>query len=56
MRQSCMIAIAILGFSFFVNPLHAQSTNVCQAIPATKLESFDTNVSVVILKALAPLL
>ena len=44
-------AMFILGSSLFAGPLRAQSTNLCLAPPATKLESFDTNVSVIVLRA-----
>jgi len=51
MRALASISLAVLGCSFFTNPSFAQVTNLWAAFPATKLESFETNVGVVILKA-----
>ena len=45
------MAMLILGGSLLVGSLRAQSTNVFVVAPATKLEAFDTNVSVVVLRA-----
>jgi len=44
-------AMLILGGSLLVGSLRAQTTNVCPVVPATKLEAFDTNISVVVLRA-----
>ena len=51
MRTLTVISIGVLGYSFFASPTCAQVTNPCPAAPATKLESLNTNVAVVILKA-----
>lgn len=51
MRRPTLIPIPLLGFLLFTNPANAQLAFPYPVPPATKLESFDTNVTVVILKA-----
>ncbi|MGO9204549.1 MAG: hypothetical protein ACLQM8_28850 [Limisphaerales bacterium] len=50
MHRLAGIAILIVGCLCFTNPTHAQLPYPGVAAPATKLESLETNVSVVILK------
>jgi hypothetical protein len=52
MRTSATLtAILIVGYHFCTSPTQAQVTNPCSVVPATKLESFETNVAVVIFSA-----
>jgi hypothetical protein len=51
LHRLSIILLVIAGCSLFKNPAQAQFTNFFQVAPLTKLESFDTNISVVILKA-----
>ena len=51
MRISIGITLAVFGCSLLSNGLFAQVTNVYLPGPATKLESFETNVDIVVLKA-----
>ena len=44
------IALALLGCWMFTPGADAQLTNYYQLIPATKLESFETNIGVIVLK------
>jgi hypothetical protein len=48
MRKSVRTAVVVISAVWWVNSTQAQLTN---ALPLTKLEAFDTNVEVVILKA-----
>ncbi|HZR17563.1 MAG TPA: hypothetical protein VFE51_09570 [Verrucomicrobiae bacterium] len=50
MRKLNQISLGFLVLAWFSNPGWAQITNVLPPIPATKLEAFDTNTEVVILK------
>jgi hypothetical protein len=54
MFKRTVILIAILSCAL-ANPARAQLTNLFPIVPATKLESFETNLSVVILKATSDL-
>jgi hypothetical protein len=49
MRRWTLIPLAALGFSFLGNVSPAQVTNIWPA--ATKLESFDTNISSIVVRA-----
>src|SRR5882724_11127864 len=51
MRGSILIFLTVLGYSFLRNSSHAQVANPCPVAPATKLESFDTNIASVVIKA-----
>ncbi len=51
MTKPIRTTLAILGFALPLIAAQAQVTNVVCWLPATKLEAFDTNLSVVILKA-----
>lgn len=53
MRRLSLILLAVLGCSFLANSSPAQVANPCPVAPATKLESFDTNISSVIIKGFA---
>ncbi len=44
-----------LGFCLSSEPARSQETNGCPLLPQTKLESFETNTSTVIVKATAPI-
>ena len=50
MTNRTLVSTAIVVLGLFANSAHAQFTNVLSFVPATKLEAFDTNVEVVILK------
>jgi hypothetical protein len=50
MRRLTLILLAVLGCSLLSNSSHAQVANTCPVPPATKLESFDTNVSTIVIK------
>src|SRR6266852_5592483 len=50
MRTLSLIPFGMLGFALFMSPAHAQFTNPYPLAPLTKLESFDTNTAVVVLK------
>src|SRR5690349_23959906 len=50
MRSLNIIPIATLGLLSFTSPANAQLPCPCPVPPATKLESFETNVAAVILK------
>jgi len=50
MSNWMLTPMAVLGLSLSINFAHAQLTNALLFIPATKLEAFDTNVEVVVLK------
>ncbi len=51
MRRSILIFLTVLGYSFLRNSSYAQVTNPCPVAPPTKLESFDTNIATVVIKA-----
>jgi len=51
MQRRPLMVIAILGCSLLANAAQAQITNYFLNTPLTKLESFETNIAVVILKA-----
>jgi hypothetical protein len=51
MLKWMLILVATLGPELGTNLAHAQLTNTISWIPATKLEAFETNLSVVVLKA-----
>jgi hypothetical protein len=51
MRRVSVILLAVLGCSLLANSSPAQVAVIYPPPPATKLESFDTNVSSVIIKA-----
>jgi hypothetical protein len=51
MHRLSVILLAILSCSFLANSSPAQVAIIYPAPPATKLESFDTNISTVIIKA-----
>ena len=51
MRKTPLIAIASLSCLFYAEPALAQVTNFLTTAPLTKLESLQTNIAVVILKA-----
>ena len=51
MRTLMITSFALLGCLLFAQSGHTQATNPCPAAPATLLESFETNIAVVVLKA-----
>ena len=55
MRRFMAILVAVAGGSLLTGPAHAQETNACLPVPATKLEAFETNTDTVIVKATAPI-
>jgi hypothetical protein len=50
MTNRMLASTAIVALGLFANSAQAQFTNVLSFVPATKLEAFDTNIEVVILK------
>jgi hypothetical protein len=55
MRRFVAILVAVAGASLLAGSAHAQETNACLLVPATKLEAFETNTDTVIIKATAPI-
>jgi hypothetical protein len=55
MRRLMAVFVAVAGWALLTGPAHAQETNCCLLVPATKLEAFDTNTDTVIIKATAPI-
>ena len=53
MQRLSQMVMAILGCSLLANTVQAQVTNYFPITPLTKLESFETNIAVVILKAMS---
>ncbi|HXU77727.1 MAG TPA: hypothetical protein VN794_14230 [Methylomirabilota bacterium] len=50
MRTLFLVTVTILGSALVADRGWAQVTNPCVPVPATKLESFETNANVIILK------
>jgi hypothetical protein len=55
MRRFIAVLIIVAGGPLLSGPVRAQETNGCLLVPATKLESFETNTDTVIIKATAPI-
>ena len=55
MRRFIAVLIVVAGGPLLTGPAHAQETNGCLLMPATKLEAFETNTDTVIIKATAPI-
>jgi hypothetical protein len=51
MKRLTSISFAVLGCLLYTNPAPAQVTNLWPVAPATRLEAFNTNIGLVILKA-----
>jgi hypothetical protein len=55
MRRFVAVLIVVASGRLLSGPAHAQETNGCLLVPATRLEAFETNTDTVIIKATAPI-